>query len=37
MDVVSGMCCAPERAIEYKFIEKTKVMGDFTALVCKDI
>jgi hypothetical protein len=35
--VMSGMCYAPEPAIEHKFIEKTKVMGDFTALVCKDI
>jgi len=35
--VMSGMYCAPEPAIEHKFTEKTKVMGDFTALVCKDI
>jgi len=31
------MYCAPEHAVEHKFTEKTKVMGDFTALMYKDI
>jgi len=35
--VVSGMYCGPEPAVERKFTEKTKFMGDFTALIYKNI